>query len=99
MKDNKINAGQDPAGLPGAPKGPSAPEGRKPGRGRGEGTYEAARCLNCGAVYVTWVKTELHGDVVLFMECPRCGEYDYELLEIPESELEHMKIIVKRYRW
>jgi len=96
MKDKTV-AGFIPAGLPDTPKGPSAPEGRKPGRGRG--TYEAARCVHCGAVYVTWVRTELHGDVVLFMECPRCGEYDYELLEIPESELEHMNIIVKRYGW
>jgi hypothetical protein len=98
MKNNKTNAGQDPAGLPSAPKGPSAPEGRKLGRGRG-GTYEVARCVCCNALYVTWIKTELHGAVPLFMECPRCGEYDYELLEISESELEHMKIIVKRYRW
>jgi phage FluMu protein Com len=97
MKDKAV-AGFTPAGLPSTPKGPSAPEGRKLGRGRG-GTYEAARCAHCGAVYVTWVKTELHGDVVLFMECPRCGEYDYELIEVPESAVERMNIIKRHYLW
>jgi Zn finger protein HypA/HybF involved in hydrogenase expression len=59
-------------------------------------TYEVARCNNCGCYYVTWVRTALHGDVSLPMECPRCGSDDYELLYLTEQEVESIDIVVVR---
>jgi Zn finger protein HypA/HybF involved in hydrogenase expression len=49
--------------------------------------YDLARCRNCFTTYrATKIETELHGTQYVFMECPRCGAFDYDLTT--ESYLE-----------